>query len=303
MARLTSSAPLSLSAIAAEFNASSLGDAGNAVNGGTGSIPISSFLGDGLLLGDQNRSETTTDGSTCFLEYTLSSAGGASINKNSLTHLLANWIEPGSSGVGAEYDAYVSITSGSLTSGTVGSWVNLGTSKTWRLERSTDGTSSVAFTVSIRRAGKAGTLASCSVTLSATYENPVSIAMTAHLISDFVIDPNNAYAGIEFNTSGQLYGRLGNATDSTYAGEWMDPAGGAPSSDYEVRATLSSGNTPSGPALGTWHGLGTTREWYFSLTAPASVSCDLLCEIKEISTGTIVASATQSLAATVDSNL
>lgn len=299
MARLTSSAPLALSEIAAEFGASSLGDAGDAVNAGTGSVPISSFLGDGLLLNDQNKSETTTDGSDCWLEFNLYSAGGCDIDTNEMTHVLYDWIEPNVTGIGSEYQAKVSTTSGSFTSGnSTGVWHNLGTSRYWRLTKNTDGTSSVSFTVSIRRAGTTSVLASCSVTLSATYEEPVSIVLTNQTVSDFAVESGSVEAGIEFNNSGQLYGRRLAQSDLTFTGEWMDPLGAVPSSDYAVKATLSSGTTPQGPTLGSWHSLGTTREWSIG-TSSGAVSCDLYCEIKN-SVGTVVASGTISLSASVN---
>lgn len=51
-------------------------------------------------------------------------------------------------------------------------------------------------------------------------------------------------------------------------------------STYEVRATLSSGDALSSGTLGTWQGLGTSREWTQQATAGNSFTSNLLIEIR-----------------------
>lgn len=63
-------------------------------------------------------------------------------------------------------------------------------------------------------------------------------------------------------------------------------------SDYEVRATLSSGTTPSSGTLNTWQGLGTSRSWSQTQTGPGvgTRGCVLGIEIRLASSGTVLAS-------------
>lgn len=298
MSRLTSSAPLSLSAIAAEFGASSLGDAGNAVKAGTGSVSISSFLGDGLSLSNLSFSETTTNGTTSESGIQIGSNGDIYEILSGSLKSKGDWILPSATGIGAEYQVKASISGGSVTGDSTSTWHSLSSDKSWKVSQSTDGTSSATIIVSIRRAGTTTTLASMTVNLSASYEEPVSIVLTNQSVSDFAVEMGSVEAGIEFNSNGQLYGRCLAQNDLTFSGEWMDPAGAVSSSGYSVKATLSSGTTPQGPTLGSWHSLGTTREWSVG-TSSGTVSCDLYCEIKN-SVGTVIASGTMSLSASIN---
>lgn len=63
-------------------------------------------------------------------------------------------------GAPANYDIKVTLNSGSLTSGTTGSWLNLGSSQTWTT------TSTAALGVEIGYTGAASALVSCTVTLA-----------------------------------------------------------------------------------------------------------------------------------------
>lgn len=49
------------------------------------------------------------------------------------------------------YECLATVDSGTLTSGTTGSWLNLGTTRSWSKTQSGDGISSVTVTVQIRR--------------------------------------------------------------------------------------------------------------------------------------------------------
>ena len=69
-------------------------------------------------------------------------------------------------GDASDYEIRIDITSGSLTSGTTGSWINLGTTRTWRLTRTTIGTSNASGTVQIRDATTHAVLLSRSVSFN-----------------------------------------------------------------------------------------------------------------------------------------
>lgn len=51
---------------------------------------------------------------------------------------------------GASFEAFVTVTAGTLTSGTTGSWVSLGTTQNWTKTQSATGASTVTFTIQIR---------------------------------------------------------------------------------------------------------------------------------------------------------
>lgn len=67
------------------------------------------------------------------------------------------WLENGAS---ANYECHCAVSSGSLSSGTTGSWLSLSSSRTW----STNG--SATLTVQLRDAHTSTVLDSCTVTLS-----------------------------------------------------------------------------------------------------------------------------------------
>lgn len=68
---------------------------------------------------------------------------------------------------GAGYDARFTITSGTLSTGTAGTWLNLGTTRSWTRSRSALGISAVTGTMEIRDAGTLVVLATATITLTA----------------------------------------------------------------------------------------------------------------------------------------
>lgn len=76
-------------------------------------------------------------------------------------------------GASSEYDARLTLTSGALTGGTLATWLNLGTSRTWSCNETRDGYYSSAFTgtLEIRMAASPYTvLSTTTVTLQADVE-------------------------------------------------------------------------------------------------------------------------------------
>jgi hypothetical protein len=74
-------------------------------------------------------------------------------------------------GNASDYDIMFTVSSGAVTGGdSVGSWINLGTSRSWSVTDAVAGGGAVAAsgTVYISRAGAAAAIASCSLSLSAT---------------------------------------------------------------------------------------------------------------------------------------
>lgn len=75
------------------------------------------------------------------------------------------------SGAAADYDAYVSVTSGDTPdTGTIGSNVNLGVTKSWSFTTTARTSEECVLNVEIRRAGGSTPLTSASITLRLTSE-------------------------------------------------------------------------------------------------------------------------------------
>ncbi len=112
--------------------------------------------------------ETTSISPTDSLaQLTLSSAGTYSASE---TGSSGTWRGAGAS---SEYEARWTTTSGTLSGGTAGSWLNLGTSRTWQKLNTTNGvsTQSVVGTLEIRMAAAPNTvLSTTTVTLTANTE-------------------------------------------------------------------------------------------------------------------------------------
>jgi hypothetical protein len=75
-------------------------------------------------------------------------------------------------------------------------------------------------------------------------------------------------------------------------GDWVTPKTSAPGT-YEARATLDSGDTPTG-TLGTWLALTSNRAWTLTQIATGSKEASLTVEIRKGS-GSALASATITL--------
>jgi hypothetical protein len=117
---------------------------------------------------------------------------------------------------------------------------------------------------------------------------------TVQLIASTYYDdapaPSDTYADVSVSSGKTVVGfpYLG-AGSNNYP--WLSGSGAA--SDYEVRMTVTSG-TPSGPAAGSWHNLGTTRTWSVSNPAglPRIVSAVFTLEIRRVSDSVVVAGPT-----------
>jgi hypothetical protein len=71
----------------------------------------------------------------------------------------------------------------------------------------------------------------------------------------------------------------------------------ATTSNYQVRATLNSGDTPTGSALATWLTVSTFRSWLLNASAGTLLTCNLTIEVRDIATSTVQATATVTLRA------
>lgn len=83
--------------------------------------------------------------------------------------------------------------------------------------------------------------------------------------------------------------------------QWVSPA--PPLGEYEVRGTVQSGTTPSG-TIGSWVNLanpGSGISWVHSRSSLGTTTCDLLVEIRDGVSLSVLSSATISITVTVES--
>lgn len=112
---------------------------------------------------NQSASDTTATPFNPTASYTLANNGQVQTNAG----VPENWIRP-TSAAGNAYEARATVTSGSLTSGTTGTWLALGTSRQWTLSTIFVGTVSCVFTIEIRNATSLTILSTATITLTAT---------------------------------------------------------------------------------------------------------------------------------------
>lgn len=70
-------------------------------------------------------------------------------------------------------------------------------------------------------------------------------------------------------------------------------------SDYQVRAILNAGDTPSGDSLNAWLSLASTRDWTLTQTGIGLKQCTLVIQIRRVSDLVVIDSATVDIDATV----
>lgn len=97
--------------------------------------------------------------------------------------------------------------------------------------------------------------------------------------SSVVIEAKNepSSAGIRFTSAGEQIELISSSQVPVIY--WVTPASSA--SEWEIRATLDSGDTPTG-SLGVWQTLATDREWSLSRSNVGSSSCTLTFEFRKV---------------------
>jgi len=131
----------------------------------------------------------------------------------------------------------------------------------------------------------------------------IAAALSAPLGSPGVVSIDDASsagnlgntAGVSFKSSG-VFSRYFFSTPIDM-GHWLAPQENM--GDYEIRATLSSGDTPTAGTIGSWEALSTTRTWELvSVTPSESLSASVLIEIRWAGNDVVQDSATYTLTAT-----
>jgi hypothetical protein len=225
---------------------------------------------------NQNYSRTGNSTTTVSEKYKLVNDG--TVQKVGAT--LETWLV---SGTVADFEAMVTVQSGALASGTTGSWLALSSTRTWTVSASPGNTSTCTFLVQIRDAATQTVLDSATITISVTnnYSAP-SVSLSDRTV--FKSGSGGATATYKINADGTVTDQ-----DNTFLENWLF-SGSA--SDYQVRATLASGTSPGGSAVGSWLACSTNRSWSEGVSAGGgSVTCTLTIEIRDVATNTVRTSA------------
>ena len=129
-------------------------------------LVINSFLsGSGQVsITSQTFADSVIDPADAFCRYRLNSNGNVEKYTGGVYSTLEVWLL---SGVNSDYESRVTVNSGSLTSGTTGTWQVLSSSREWIINRTLVGTSSVNLTVEIRRASDAVVLDAATINMTA----------------------------------------------------------------------------------------------------------------------------------------
>ena len=114
----------------------------------------------------------------------------------------------------------------------------------------------------------------------------------------FAISPNDAAVGFQVRSDGTMKGcEAGSVIFTLDEGTWLIVG---VNSDYEVQASLASGDTPNGSAVDTWLSCTATRSWTFLITGVDSKTCTLNIALRLVSSGVVLSSCVVGLSATVD---
>jgi hypothetical protein len=131
-------------------------------------LVIMALGGDSISISDRTASAFTVSPTNAAAVYTLQNDGDieATTGTNTISDV-GDWINPRGA-AGNTYEARATVTSGSLSSGTTGSWLALGTTRTWTLQAVPGvGVLQAVFTLEIRRASDAIVVDSATITLEA----------------------------------------------------------------------------------------------------------------------------------------
>lgn len=131
------------------------------------------------------------------------------------------------------------------------------------------------------------------------YKSRVDILPTliAASYTHYRLDPLDAQATFAMFADGRVTSTGSASPPEAASYPWLTSGEGA---DYEVNATLSSGSTPSGSAVGSWLALSTNRSWSIARTTPGMSTCTLSVAIRPAGGGSTITTKTITLTAEVD---
>ncbi len=124
----------------------------------------------------------------------------------------------------------------------------------------------------------------------------VTITLPNDSVTDSTLAPTNAIANFILNSNGNRQKEVSGGSVTT-VGAWIDPTSEA--GNYEARGTVLSGSFTTG-TFGTWLALSSSRTWGVTRSTNGTTTASMTLEIREASTGTVMATATISFSATRD---
>lgn len=133
----------------------------------TGPMLAMSVGGQRLALSALSWSSTGTDPGSASATYSLQNDGDIETTNNLGTTDQGDWIANPKANFSG-YEVRATETSGTVSTGTVDSWLGLGTTRTWTADQSGLGEKTCAILIEIRGATSLATLASASIVLTAT---------------------------------------------------------------------------------------------------------------------------------------
>jgi hypothetical protein len=112
---------------------------------------------------------TLESGSAAYARYQLDSDGKVykftGTTAGTPTTFIEDWVDPNSEA--SNYECFATLNSGSLQTGTTGSWLALTSDRMWGVADTGSGSQSAFLTIQIRETGTTTTLTSASISLSA----------------------------------------------------------------------------------------------------------------------------------------
>jgi hypothetical protein len=118
-----------------------------------------------ISISDVTVDEIVTDPSDATASYSLENDGDIVVSSGADP---GDWITP--LDAFSDYECQMAIVSGSVTSGTTGSYLGLGTTRTWTRARTTIGATTFVGTLTIRRVSDAVVLDTATITLIGTVQ-------------------------------------------------------------------------------------------------------------------------------------
>jgi hypothetical protein len=118
-----------------------------------------------IAISNQTINDTTGASRAATAGYRLTSGGQVQSQINATFAFLEQWCVPAAQA--GNYEARVTVTSGSLSTGTAGSWLALTSNQTWTRTASIGSANTCVFTVEIRQVGTTTVLDSATITLEA----------------------------------------------------------------------------------------------------------------------------------------
>lgn len=118
-----------------------------------------------ITISNQSITDATGGARNATAGYRLTSGGQAQSQINLTFATLEQWCTPTSQA--SNYEVLVTVTSGSLSTGTAGSWLALSSTQTWTRTATIGSANTCVFTVEIRRVGTSTVLDSATITLEA----------------------------------------------------------------------------------------------------------------------------------------